>query len=334
MHFHRMILVPALVLTLCCLGYGWEGVVETTTHSYEVQGKPQLILRNPDGKIKLTPGPEGTVQVTITKEVRRAKDEADAKKQAESVHVDLDQTGNRIEAETRWPTSGWFHLGIYRQPQVTITYEIIAPNVSDIRAGVADGTLLADGFSGNLELSTVDGELSVSHLSGTLTISGVDGRVDVSDSTGTMALSITDGKLNATKCSGALTVRASDGTVQMHGIEGTLDARAGDGKLTVDGILKSVSAKMVDGKMDVQLLSGSTIDKDSSLSSTDGDILLRIPEDLKADLELSTSDGRINTQVPIMITGSFKSNRLTGKLNDGGNLLSIRTSDGDIQIER
>lgn len=333
MRMIRPFFVLGLIFSLGTIAFGWEGVVETTTKNYQLTGKPQLILRNPDGKIKLSQGPEGSVQIVITKEVTNAKDEADAKKKAESIHVDIDQTGNRIEAKTIWPSmSGWFHLGIHRSPQVMVTYEVITPHQSDIRAGVVDGVLLADGFDGTLELSTVDGELSASNLSGSVNVSGVDGRVDVSNLEGAMTLTIVDGKLTATHCTGALTVKGVDGGIQLHQINGTVDARASDGKLTIDGVLHSVSAKTVDGKIDIQLMAGSALQQDSTLSTSDGDIQVQLPQEFQADLDLYTSDGTINTQLPIMVTGSFKSNRLSGKLNNGGNLLSIRTSDGDILI--
>jgi hypothetical protein len=59
-----------------------------------------------------------------------------------------------------------------------------------------------------------------------------------------------------------------------------------------------------------------------------------LPDDFAADLAVRARDGKINTTVPVSVTGSLSENELSGKLNNGGYLLDIQTSDGDIQILR
>jgi hypothetical protein len=65
-------------------------------------------------------------------------------------------------------------------------------------------------------------------------------------------------------------------------------------------------------------------------------VTVRLPKDLAANLDVSTSDGKIDCNLPLTLDG-FHSNggsehSVRGKLNAGGALLSIRTSDGSIHL--
>jgi hypothetical protein len=62
--------------------------------------------------------------------------------------------------------------------------------------------------------------------------------------------------------------------------------------------------------------------------------MLRIPGDLAADVELRTSDGYITTDIPITIEGSYNRHELHGKINGGGNRLSVHTSDGSVILDK
>jgi len=61
---------------------------------------------------------------------------------------------------------------------------------------------------------------------------------------------------------------------------------------------------------------------------------LVIPGDLQANIDASTNDGRISLGLPITVEGSFSSTKITGKLNGGGQSLTIRTGDGSIHLNK
>jgi hypothetical protein len=68
---------------------------------FEIQGRPELILRNADGVIQIIPREGSTVEIKITRLVYGAKNEEEAKKVADkSVSVELEQTGNQVRAIT------------------------------------------------------------------------------------------------------------------------------------------------------------------------------------------------------------------------------------------
>ena len=61
---------------------------------------------------------------------------------------------------------------------------------------------------------------------------------------------------------------------------------------------------------------------------------MQLPEALAADVELHTGDGHINLDMPLNVEGHLGRSDIRGKLNGGGNLLTIHTGDGSIHLEK
>ena len=67
--------------------------------------------------------------------------------------------------------------------------------------------------------------------------------------------------------------------------------------------------------------------------SSSGGVTLRIPADARFDLDARVSSGRIETAHAITMTGTIDKQRLQGKVQGGGPLVSVRTSSGGIRIQ-
>jgi hypothetical protein len=49
---------------------------------------------------------------------------------------------------------------------------------------------------------------------------------------------------------------------------------------------------------------------------------------------LHISNGGCTTDIPITVEGSFGRHVIHGKMNDGGNLLTVHTSDGSLKLDK
>src|SRR5439155_576918 len=65
-----------------------------------------------------------------------------------------------------------------------------------------------------------------------------------------------------------------------------------------------------------------------------GSIKLELPENFAADVDLHTGDGHISLDMPVTVEGRLGGNNIHGKLNGGGNLLTIHTGDGSIKLQK
>ncbi len=153
---------------------------------------------------------------------------------------------------------------------------------------------------------------------------------------GSLTLASSDGTQTVEDVSGELKLSGSDGAINVQRASGTLEAHISDGALSVSGAFTALQLHSSDGSTHVELAEGSRLTAPSSIGSSDGSISLRLPHTFPANLDLRTSDGRISSTLPLTIEeiNSRSDRAIRGKLDGGGAPLSIRTSDGSIQLSR
>jgi len=160
-----------------------------------------------------------------------------------------------------------------------------------------------------------------------------DGRIEARDVTGDIELSSGDGRIVATNLSGNLKIHTGDGPVELTDVSGRLQAQTGDGRMRIRGRFDELEVKTGDGSIDITVERGSRMNGAWRLTTGDGSIQLALPDDFSAELDVHTNDGSITTDLPVTISGRI-GNTLRGRLNQGGNTLTVRTGDGSITLRR
>jgi DUF4097 and DUF4098 domain-containing protein YvlB len=118
-------------------------------------------------------------------------------------------------------------------------------------------------------------------------------------------------------------------------VDGNLRTHAGDGHIRAAGRFDSVNASTGDGRIEIRALAGSTMASSSwDLHAGDGSVTLELPQNFAADVDLHTADGHISLDMPITVEGRLAQNNIHGRLNGGGNLLTIHTGDGSIKLAK
>jgi DUF4097 and DUF4098 domain-containing protein YvlB len=143
-----------------------------------------------------------------------------------------------------------------------------------------------------------------------------------------------DGSIELADLKGEMQLHTGDGAVETEGVDGKLRALTGDGHIRVYGRFDELDLKTGDGRLEARALSGSVVATSWRLESGDGSVTLEVPDGLAADVDLHTGDGHIDLDMPIATEGKFRANDLHGKLNGGGNLLTIHTGDGSIRLRK
>lgn len=143
-----------------------------------------------------------------------------------------------------------------------------------------------------------------------------------------------DGKIELAEFTGEMDLSSGDGSEEIHNVEGSLHAHTGDGHINADGKFDALDLKTGDGRLAVRATAGSKVAEAWTLHTGDGSVSLELPQDLAADLHLHTGDGHIDVELPIATEGRIKGNDIHGKLNGGGNLISIQTGDGSINLHK
>ena len=185
--------------------------------------------------------------------------------------------------------------------------------------------------------NSVELEVRLPHNVCVVCIHMPDHRVDVEihmPREGRVNLRSSDGSIRLANFKGEMELQSSDGYLETDGVDGALKARTSDGQLKIAGRFDSLELSTSDGRIEAHALPGSTIGSSWSLHSGDGSVTMQVPEALAADVELHTGDGHINLDMPLNVEGQLGRSDIRGKLNGGGNLLTIHTGDGSIRLEK
>lgn len=151
---------------------------------------------------------------------------------------------------------------------------------------------------------------------------------------GRLNLRTGDGKIELSNFKGEMDLETGDGHQEIDGVDGNLRARSGDGRITAAGRFDALQLTTGDGRIEARAMAGSTMNSSWDLHTGDGSVSLQLPQDFAADVDLHTSDGHITLDMPVTVEGKLGEKSVHGKMNGGGNLLSVHTGDGSIRIEK
>ena len=143
-----------------------------------------------------------------------------------------------------------------------------------------------------------------------------------------------DGAVSAKGLEGELDFTTGDGRLEIEDVDGSLRAHTSDGSVRVSGRFDVLELRTSDGRVEVEARPGSQLREVWDVRSSDGSVTMRLPGDLAADVTLHTGDGSITTNIPIAVAGSFGHHDVHGKMNGGGKLLTVHTSDGSVTLDK
>jgi hypothetical protein len=142
-----------------------------------------------------------------------------------------------------------------------------------------------------------------------------------------------DGAIRLANFKGTMDLQSGDGRQDIDAVDGALKARTGDGQIHAAGRFDGLEMVTGDGQIEARALPGSTVASNWTLHTGDGSVTLQLPNNFAADIALHTGDGHITTDMPLGVEGRLDEKDIRGKLNGGGNLLSVHTGDGSIRLE-
>jgi hypothetical protein len=141
-----------------------------------------------------------------------------------------------------------------------------------------------------------------------------------------------DGDITVDNVTGAIDVKTGDGSIVMSRVGDKIKAQSFDGTIRIRENVGSVSAKSFDGKITVEYSKDADGVCDISLTTNDGTIDLKAPENFSASVEISTNDGSIQSDLPIEIAGKLSKKRIKGVIGTGRGKLYVKSGDGTIRI--
>jgi hypothetical protein len=181
-------------------------------------------------------------------------------------------------------------------------------------------------------------------VSKTLEAKTAGGDIVIGDVGGEARVSTSGGDVNVGKVSGRATLSTAGGDIDLKGASGKVSARTSGGDVKLQNITGSIDAKTSGGEVEAELIPSGK--GGSRLSSSGGDVRLYIDENSKTTIEATIRlDGWGWKKSRYVVKSEFPKEtyetdeeageiRAVYKLNGGGELVELSTSNSNIEIHK
>ncbi len=273
----HLLLAAAALAVISIPALATEATFEKTL---TVNGRVELSVSTGSGNVHLTRGSGN--QVHVFGRVKSGWGGSEERVKEIAAHPPIEQTGNIIRI-------GGHHENLHN---ISIDYEIQAPENSILDAGSGSGNITDDGIGENAKLSTGSGNIHATGLHGAFIVGTGSGDV-YAEQTG----------------EGDVKAETGSGNIELKNLHGGLRAGTGSGDIKVAGT-PSAPWKLETGSGNVEYWAGNAA----------------------LTLDASTGSGNVHSDHEMMTQGSNDRHHVTGKINGGGPTVRIETGSGDIRI--
>jgi hypothetical protein len=299
-----------------------EEQVDRTTRTFKLGANGVLALNNIAGDIAITraTGAETTVEIVKT---ARGRDVNDAREMLQLVTVDVNERAGRADIRTRYPNGDEARRSNRRNVNVSVAYNVTAP----------EGTrITAESISGSVKVTDIKGDVTANTISGNIRISGA-GRVNAAKTiSGTVEITDTkmDGALESSSVSGDVIVRRVSAR--------RISASSVSGNVKFDDLqCERVSGNTTSGS--VNFVGALARTGRYELGSFSGEVHLFLSGGVGFEVEANSFSGSISSDFDIVTRGQPGNRRgrqtsLVGTFGDGSAVLDLTTFSGTIVISK
>jgi hypothetical protein len=273
----RLIVLVAAMAMAALPALAVEATFERTL---QVGGQPELTVNTGSGNIHITRG--GAGQIHIWGRVHGGWGVDENRVRQIAANPPVEQTGNIVRIGGR-------HESLHN---VSIDYEIQAPENSYLEAGSGSGDIKIEGVGVNTKLSTGSGNIHATGLHGGFAADTGSGDIYI-EQTG----------------EGDVKAQTGSGNIELRNIRGALRAGTGSGDIRVGGA-PTAPWKLGTGSGSVELW----------------------PSSAPLTLDASTGSGSIHSDHEMLTQGTNDRHHVVGKINGGGPTVRVETGSGDIRV--
>ncbi len=327
---------------------------------YAVSGD-EVAIYNLAGEVQLLPGPGPDVTAEVTRggadaaKLKVVQGEVDDQETlrflypADRIHYGQPASGTSTQIRVR--DNGTFgdedddRNHERRKPkgkQITISSQPGGLDAhADLRISVPMGKQVA------LYLGV--GKVAVTNVNGDLSVDVAAAPVSTSNTRGELEIDVGSGAVQVTQARGDLRVDTGSGTVSATDVRGeNVSIETGSGDVTSSDLRSSELSittgsgnievtKLMAPKVQLQTGSGSvSADLNGEVwnvgvETGSGDVTLKMPPTLGAEVDIETSSGDIETDFEVAVTRHAR-DHMTGRIGDGRGKIAIETGSGGIKL--
>jgi len=317
----------------------------------------EVAIYNMAGQVRLEPGTGSDVTVQVTRggadaaKVKAAQGKRDGVETLRFIYpgdrILYGQSSNASSTQLRVRDDGTFGDDHERNGKHDGRRVTIASNGggldarANLRIAVPSGRQVSVYLAvGEVSVTNVNGDLHIDAASAPVTASGTRGELDIDVGTGPVQVTQSRGDLSVDTGSGGVTatdirgesvsIETGSGDVTASRLNTSqLSIDTGSGNIQVTG-LTAPQVKLQTGSGSVTAdLNGEVWNVDVETGS--GDVTLKVPPTLAAEVDIETSSGDIETDFEVAVTRHAR-DHMTGRIGDGGGKIAIESGSGGIKL--
>ncbi len=309
---------------LVAQNYDYEEIIEDR---FDIGSGGLLTLDSDLGSIEIVGGSGDDVFLTVIKGVNNGS-EREANRLFERFELDVDRSGRGLSITGKYDKPGgrmnW-------RKGLRVNFQLTVPQTTELDIRTAGGSIQVEDIDAEINIKTSGGSLTMENIEGVVfarTSGGsikarqLGSSVDVNTSGGSITIEEADGDVNA---------RTSGGSVSIADAIGDVEAHTSGGSISLKAIEGSVNAKTSGGSISAEIFGQP--DKDMTLRTSGGTVTIYLDDSVRADIDAQASGGSVSTDIPVAIRGTKKRSRLSGEMNGGGPLITLRSSGGSVKIK-
>jgi DUF4097 and DUF4098 domain-containing protein YvlB len=297
------------VLTGCHVDFGdSDRFREDFHHSFKLVPGGRLSVENQNGEIDISTWDKDEIEINGTKN-------ASDQELLRDIKIDIESTPNSVNIRVNRPNF---------RGNCGVRFAIRVPKKLELdRIRSSNGGILVNGVEGSANLQTSNGRIEAIRMVGKLVVETTNGSIDLGGHTGLVKARTSNGKISGEIAKGWLDAHTSNGGIDVRLLE--IDSP------------EPVRLETSNGNINVTLNAGHALRARTSNSS----ITLHLPEKADATLHAETSNSRIDSDFGDTRKSSGgdddedrKHKRLDAKVGNGGPVIDLSTSNGNIRIRK
>jgi len=303
------------VLFLLALGTGALAaqVQEIEEKTFTLAKEGSVSVENVAGDIVIYAWNEDQVKMIATKSARAVTKQR-AEELIEAIEIEISANEDKIDINTEFP---WWNR-LDPTSSLRVDYELWVPFSAKARA---------ESVSGSIEIMERNNDVWAKSVSGTIQIERIKGDAETKTTSGAIKMTKVEGEtIIADSTSGKVTLQEITGIIEAHCVSGRI--KITDSK----GAAKSV--RTTSGSIWVELIGIAESPPDMVLTSVSGDVTLLLPSNISAEIDAKTTSGRISLEFKVLVEGEIEKRRLRGTVGQGGIRITLKTTSGDISLEK
>ena len=302
--------------------------------SFPVDSGGQLTLETDRGSIEVHAVDTQVLEVEVIRKVD-ARDREEADEILKDFEIEFTQRGNdvyirgAIKEERR---SFWDRFLDTDWRRLRVRYVVSVPKQYNVDLRTAGGSISVDDLEGEVHGRTSGGSLRFGRIQGPVWGRTSGGSITLEGGVGTADLKTSGGSIKIGEVDGTVTAHTSGGSIGIDRAKGRVVAKTSGGSIAVEEVMGAIEAKTSGGTVKARI---SRQPQDSCrLETSGGSVVVYLADSVAVDVEAKTSGGRVVTELPVTVQGELSKTALQGKINGGGPKLILRTSGGNIRLQK